>query len=68
MMADAGSAGTLFRAGDATDLAATISRYLSIPSEDREAAAAKMADQYSWERCVEPLVDVFAEWERQPLA
>ena len=65
MTAAAGKAGTLFRAGDAEDLAAAITRFVRIASEDRWRAADKMARQYSWEKCIEPLVAVFREWERQ---
>lgn len=41
--------------------AAAISEYLSRPAALRHAAARRLADRYSWDRCVEPLVAAIAE-------
>ena len=65
MIAVDANCGTLFHAGDADDLAAAISRFLQIPGKNRQRAADQMTEKYSWDRCIEPLVAVFHEWELQ---
>ena len=57
-------AGVLFRPGDAPALAEAIRHYLAIPPAAREAAARALADQYSWDRVIVPVVDVLNRWRR----
>ena len=57
-------AGMLFRCGVGDSLADAIIEYLRIPPERRTAAALRTMQQYSWERCVQPVWEVILEWSR----
>ena len=57
-------AGRLFRSGLDDSLADAIIEYLRIPSERRTAAALRLMQQHSWERCIQPVAEVLLEWSR----
>lgn len=50
-------AGRFVEGGDARALARGIKAYMRVPSEQRSAAAHRLADRYRWEVAVDPLAD-----------
>jgi beta-1,4-mannosyltransferase len=52
-------AGVVVQARDARAWATAITDYLSRPADARRRAALRLADRYSWDRCVEPAVAAF---------
>lgn len=58
-------AARLFAPGDAGALRDAIHAYILIPPDRRTAAALSLAAHYAWERCVEPLSEVFSAWRRE---
>ena len=58
-------AARLFATGDAGAMSDAIREYLTIPAGRRTAAATRMAGLYAWDRCVQPLREVFESWERE---
>lgn len=59
------AAGRLFETGNTESLADAITDYLQIPADARRSAALSMAEQYSWERCVEAVGPIFQEWSER---
>jgi glycosyltransferase involved in cell wall biosynthesis len=49
-------AGVLVASRDPREWAESILAYLARPGESRRRAARRLADRYSWDRCVEPIV------------
>ncbi|HKA53976.1 MAG TPA: glycosyltransferase [Candidatus Binatia bacterium] len=58
------AAGMLFPCGDAPELAKAIARYISIPAEQRRAAALRSASLYPWDKCIRPVAAVLRSWSR----
>jgi beta-1,4-mannosyltransferase len=56
-------AAALFREGDPADLSDVITRFLRVPFSKRQAAAERLAARYAWERCIEPVVELFERWK-----
>jgi glycosyltransferase involved in cell wall biosynthesis len=56
ILSDEPDAGVLVAGRDADTWAHRIRDYLAVPAAVRGAAALRLADRYSWARCVEPLV------------
>jgi beta-1,4-mannosyltransferase len=63
MLACEPEAGDRFVPDDSRSLADAIGRYLATPGSVRAAAALRAADRYSWDKTVEPLVDVLKQWK-----
>lgn len=59
-------AGVVFRVGDVKALARAIRTFLEIPQDRRADAARKLADRYSWDRCVRPVGGFMQAWQRSP--
>jgi glycosyltransferase involved in cell wall biosynthesis len=55
-------AGVLFEPENAEDLARAVLEYLGKPAETRRAAAHRLAQYYSWERCIVPVVEGIRGW------
>lgn len=55
-------AACFFRAGNSQALAHAIRSYLRVPQDRRSAAVRRVADQYAWSRCVEPLGERIQSW------
>ena len=55
-------AGAFFPPGNVPALADAIGRYLSIPAATRQRAARALADQYSWDRVIQSVVEVIERW------
>jgi beta-1,4-mannosyltransferase len=58
-------AGALFAPGHSGGLANAVERYLQIPAERRAAAARRLAERYTWERCITSVGTVFEAWVRE---
>ena len=56
-------AAAFFREGDPADLSNAIMGFLRVPFARRQAAAERLAARYAWERCIEPVVDLFDRWK-----
>ena len=55
MLAGNDDAGVLFEPGSEISLSAAITKYLLIPADCRQAAARKIAQEYSWDKVVKPV-------------
>lgn len=55
-------AGRLFHEGDPMAMATAVEDYLRLPVEHRRAAALRLAEYFSWERCVQPVVKAMQGW------
>jgi glycosyltransferase involved in cell wall biosynthesis len=55
-------AGVLFEPESPEDLARAVLEYLGMPAEIRRAAALRLAQHYSWERCIVPVVEAIRAW------
>lgn len=55
-------AARFFPPGDAAAMTEAIRGYLEVPADRRTAAARRLAEHYSWDRCVEPLGEIFRAW------
>jgi phosphatidylinositol alpha-mannosyltransferase len=64
MLGDHPDAGLLFPSGDGAAMAERIMEYLAIPEERRRAGVEAAAAAHSWDRCIEPVAQVFDEWRR----
>ncbi len=62
MLSTAGGGGTIFRTGDVADLVEKIRIELSTPPEERQHMAFNAGKQFSWDRCVEPVVKSIKKW------
>ncbi len=65
MLAHEPASGDLFKPDDSVSLAESITRYLSIAADVREAAALRTAQFYSWDQTVKPVVEVMQRWQKQ---
>lgn len=63
MLLPGNNAGMAFKAGDAESLVDAIRAYLKVPYNARERDALRMAERFSWSRCVEPVGEVIQAWQ-----
>jgi glycosyltransferase involved in cell wall biosynthesis len=61
-------AGVLVPGRDADAWAHRMLDYLAVPAAVRRAAALRLAGRYSWDRCVEPLVEALHPFEQPDVA
>jgi beta-1,4-mannosyltransferase len=65
LLPEPSAAGRLFSANSSASLAEAIRSYVSIPREERHAAAIGQSRKYSWATCVRPVVQ-WIEGQRSP--
>ena len=49
--------------GDAVALATAIRSYLKVPAGERNAAARELANLYSWNQVIKPVVKSIRDWQ-----
>jgi beta-1,4-mannosyltransferase len=57
-------AGALFPPGNARALASTVRHYLTVPADQRQQAARRLADRYKWADVIAPVLTVIRRWQR----